>query len=193
MEKNHVRQNILAKRKALDAREAVQRSTRVHTMLETLSQWREAGSVAMYCSFRNEVDTRPLIVDLHQRGVQVLLPRCRQGTSGMMDFFQVRSGRDLIPGFQGILEPDTQRCPCVAAPKPDLVLVPGVAFDELGFRLGYGGGYYDRFLSRFSLRARSVGLAFDFQVVGRLPSEPWDVPVRWVVTESRCLQGGVKP
>ncbi|BDV00950.1 hypothetical protein TDMWS_10350 [Thermodesulfomicrobium sp. WS] len=144
------------------------------------------GAVAVYIPFRGELDTWPIIHALWQRGVQVLAPRCRAQCPGAMDWFHVTAAEDLVPGSFGILEPDPGRA-APASDVPDWVLVPGLAFDIRGFRLGYGGGFYDRYLAAHP-QVCSMGLAYDFQLVDLLPTEPWDQPVRCILTPTRTVE-----
>lgn len=93
------------------------------------------------------------------------------------------------PGFRGIMEPDEERCAPVPMEEIDAVLVPGLAFDQQGRRLGRGGGHYDRLLARLPGDCVTIGLAYDWQVVDSVPAEAWDQPVDWLATPTaltRC-------
>jgi 5-formyltetrahydrofolate cyclo-ligase len=128
----------------------------------------------------------------------VFLPRVRKGAKGEMDFAICRGMQDLACGAYNLLEPAPSIPACVFAleadcraqdhtkvPPPDIFVIPGVAFDRQGQRLGFGGGYYDRFLASPLLREHSlfVGLAYSFQVLDRLMSESWDQPVDALCTD----------
>jgi 5-formyltetrahydrofolate cyclo-ligase len=105
-----------------------------------------------------------------------------------MDFFSCAGRGDLRPGPFGIDEPDPDRAAGANIPPPSLMIVPGVAFDSRGFRLGMGGGYYDRFSSRdLFAGALRLGLAFAFQVADRVPREDWDLLVQAICTEKGLL------
>jgi 5-formyltetrahydrofolate cyclo-ligase len=94
---------------------------------------------------------------------------------------------DLVPGVFGILEPDLEKIDPVIADKIDIVIVPGAAFSENGCRIGYGGGFYDRFLQNRSIT--SYALAFDFQLVDEVPFDPeFDMKVDYIVTERRVIE-----
>ncbi len=99
---------------------------------------------------------------------------------------RTRSPQDFVRGAFGIMEP-ASTCPAVAPEEIHTVLVPAVAYDTRGFRLGYGGGYYDRFLPTLLPSAELVGLTYEELLVEQLPVDRHDHPVRWVVTERRCL------
>ena len=96
---------------------------------------------------------------------------------------------DLTPGYRGILEPRPRRARAVAPEALDLALVPGVAFDMWGGRLGFGAGFYDRLLGRLPGQVPKLGMAFDFQVIPRLPHQPHDVILDAIVTDSRVIWG----
>ena len=98
-------------------------------------------------------------------------------------------GRDLLPGYKGIPEPDPKlaHARSIPATQLEVVIVPGAVFDRRGYRLGYGGGYYDRFLALEAPQALRIGLCFDLQLVDQLPEEAHDVPMDWLVTEQESL------
>ncbi|NCC25873.1 MAG: 5-formyltetrahydrofolate cyclo-ligase [Deltaproteobacteria bacterium] len=187
MDKKRLRAEMLARRMAMSAKEFERRSGLIHDRLRSMIIWPQARCVALYASFRNEVDTLVLLDELETRGVEILLPRCCPDRAGEMNFYKLGSCRDLVCGAHGIQEPDERVCEPVTDPRPDVVLVPALAFDRNGYRLGYGGGYYDRFLGAVGAGSVSVGLAFDFQVVDAIPREPWDMPVSHVIFETGHL------
>lgn len=162
-------------------------SARIRARLLDLPETRLAGSVLLYVPTKNEVDTWPLLEHFWTVGVQVLLPRCRDNQPGFMDIHAVNSAAELGPGQFGLTEPILGLAPLVTEPEPDLLLVPALAFDRRGFRLGFGGGYYDRFLTRLTHPHLRVGLAYDFQIAERLPAEPWDMPVQRIITQDTII------
>ncbi|NCD25724.1 MAG: 5-formyltetrahydrofolate cyclo-ligase [Deltaproteobacteria bacterium] len=162
-------------------------SARIRARLLDLPETRLAGSVLLYVPTKNEVDTWPLLEHFWTVGVQVLLPRCRDNQPGFMDIHAVNSAAELGPGQFGLTEPILGLAPLVTEPEPDLILVPALAFDRRGFRLGFGGGYYDRFLTCLTHPHLRVGLAYDFQIAERLPAEPWDMPVQCIITQDTII------
>ena len=139
------------------------------------------GVVAGYQPFRSEVDPRPLMRALAERGGLLALP-CTPpwGSDEGLAFRLWREGDALAPGAFGVHEPPGTS-PLV---EPDLVLVPLLAFDRTGARLGYGAGHYDRTLPRLARAGvRAIGLAYAAQVVERLPAEPHDHPLDGILTE----------
>ena len=169
--------------------------------------WARARSVALYVGVRGELGTHVLLQAAWQTGKTVWLPRVRPEASGLMDFAPCSGPEQLRPGPMGLLEPldslpgvgpemnmdaghnaghNAGRDAKLPVFAPDIALLPGVAFDLAGGRLGYGGGYYDRFLEK-GLDCPRVGLCFEFQLVESLPLAPWDQRVNYICTEERML------
>jgi 5-formyltetrahydrofolate cyclo-ligase len=146
--------------------------------------WRQAGSVFLFHPLAGEADVRPLLVESLASGRTVVLPRFN---SSMLEYegVETQSLEDLKPGHFGILEPGL-KCPTFPLNRLDLTLVPGVAFDRLGRRLGRGKGYYDRLLARVG--GTTCGVAFDWQLVPEVPAQPHDIGVNSILTPSRWLR-----
>lgn len=144
-------------------------------------RYRKAKRVLLFVSKPIEIDTHPLIRTALQQGKQVLLPRCLD-EQGHMEFFVIQSWDDLMPGLYGLLEPDPKRCRCIQTFHPtDFCLVPGFSFDAQGYRLGFGKGYYDRFLSRFT--GVTAGACYHCCITKALPHGRYDRPVDYLFTE----------
>lgn len=143
-------------------------------------------AVLVYVPFRSEADTWPIIRALWQDGVPVAAPKADK-PSGTLALYRIECEQDLKPGAWGIPEPDPEMCPAVGLGEIGAVIVPGLAFDRTGGRLGYGAGFYDRLFGRYREEGRvlpfTIGFAFACQVVSRVPMGPHDVPVDRVVTE----------
>ncbi len=188
-DKAALRQRLGAARRSMSPEEVRASSAAVLDRLRTLPEWAAAREVLLYWPLAGEVDVRPLLAELTGRGAVALLPRCRQGEPGCMDVARVACEADLLPLSHGIMEPDPAACPAEESPCPDLILVPGLAFDRQGRRLGFGGGYYDRFLARPGCApSLSIGLAHDFQLVDELPAEAWDQRMGLVLTGREILR-----
>jgi len=132
----------------------------------------------LYASFRSEPETMHLLEKLLERNVCVALPKCRK--NGIMEAFIVKDVCSLQSGTYGILEPQEEFH--VPPEEISLVLVPGCAFGKDGSRIGYGGGYYDRFLLQCK-QAVKVGLCYSSCLANRLPREKFDVAMDVVITE----------
>jgi 5-formyltetrahydrofolate cyclo-ligase len=164
-----------------------ERSRRIAERLWGLEAFWRAKRVLFYASAGGEVETLPLLERWIEGGRKVVLPRV-EGKA--MILVEVDGLEDLAPGYRGLLEPRSDRGRVVPWGAVEVVLVPGLAFDLEGNRLGRGGGHYDRTLACIGPKTLKIGLAFDFQVVDRLPVEARDVPVDLVVTESRTIEAG---
>ena len=184
--KNSLRASMLAARRALSPDSVRELGRRVAERVRTLDVWAGAREVLLYWPVQGEVDTRPLMRELWDRGARVILPRCRPDRPGEMDLACAAGEHDLAKGMYAVMEPDERACPALEACRPDLAVIPGVAFDPAGYRLGFGGGYYDRLLAEEPMRSvPALGLCYEFQLVDALPREPWDRPVSILCTEDR--------
>jgi 5-formyltetrahydrofolate cyclo-ligase len=176
-------------RRGLSEPERLARSRRVWERVVALSCYQQARVVLGYMAFDHEVLTDGLIRQAMASGKQMVLPMVQADRQGLALYVIEELERDVAPGYCGILEPQPQRTRVVAPETLDLALVPGVAFDLRGGRLGFGVGFYDRLLSQLPRDIPTVGLAFDFQVIPQLPSQPHDVMLAAIVTESRVIWG----
>ncbi len=140
-----------------------------------------------YCSFGSELDTSRLVADVCAAGKTLVLPRVDR-QSGTLALFAVRDpNADLVANGWGIREPRPDVCEPASASRLDFALVPGIAFDASGGRLGYGKGYYDKLFhecKRGGAMPFTVAGAFDVQIVDEVPMEAHDVPIGLVITES---------
>ena len=203
--RNDVRRSMRRLRAEQPPELAQSRSAAAQQRLLDWPLWQQARSVALYVGVRGELATGILLRAAWQEQKVVWLPRVRPEAPGLMDFVACGGPHQLRPGPLGLLEPVD--CLMGVGPEgphgaqpgqpdvdtatnlhfaPDLALLPGVAFDHSGGRLGYGGGYYDRFLEK-SLNCPRVGLCFEFQLVSFLPLAPWDQRVNYICTEERML------
>lgn len=151
---------------------------------------RATASVALYAPLPGEPDLRPAALEFLRLGVPLYLPRCLPDSS--LAFARVEGWEDLRPGRLGILEPPGD-APVASLALLGSVVVPGVAFDLAGYRLGRGAGYYDRTFSGAIARPDLVGVAFDWQLVERLPREEHDVPMARVITDRRSISPAAAP
>ena len=178
-----MRSAVAAARDALDPAWRAQASVSLVRRIAALPTFVDAGNVLLTAPFRSEWDASPLIALALAARKVVALPRVEQ-SSRMLEIRRVVDpARDIVAGHRGLPEPDT-RCERVPAASIDWVLVPGIAFDRMGGRLGYGGGYYDRLLPVLPARAARVAGAFSAQIVDAVPSAPHDITMDTVVTEA---------
>lgn len=171
----------------MSEQEVKEKSQAIQETVKEILRQADARTLMAYVSVRKEVETREFIRCLLAQGVRVAVPLCIPERVDLIPCQLEDFERDLTVGTFGIPEPGEGRRRFVPVEDLQVVLVPGVAFDLSGFRLGHGSGYYDRFLGRLSPKVRKVGLAYDWQIVQELPRETHDVPVDLVVTETRTI------
>lgn len=192
MEKKELR---LRMRQLRDSMKEETRLAYARRITSTLLEWdgfHAFSWVYAYLSVGSEVETRPLIEQLWQRGKQVAVPRVAPDRSEM-HFYPLTSWEQLERGTWGIEEPRTTVTETVSPGQGGgrvLLLVPALACDRQGYRLGYGGGFYDRYLQRWEGLVYSVGLAYSQQCLDTLPKEEHDRPLDAVLTERGWYKGG---
>jgi 5-formyltetrahydrofolate cyclo-ligase len=149
----------------------------------------EAQRLLLYApAFPEEIDTRPLLRLVLRRGKTLVLPRVRRRPTGLTLYHVRDLETDLRPGVLGIPEPGPM-CPVVMPEEVDWVLVPGVAFNERGMRLGRGAGHYDRLLPKLRPEVPRWAIAFEDQCLDTLPAEPHDQPLDGILTPDRAILG----
>ena len=200
-DKKAFRKAMLAKRDAIPYENRLEAD---HARNERIRNWEaylKAELLLFYVSYRSEADTLQLMKEALEAGRNVAVPKV-VGTD--MVFYRITDFSQLIEGYKGILEPDVERCEAITEvngtgaaqmqtqngpvyPQHTLLLVPGCAFDEKGGRMGYGGGFYDRFMEQYP-EVLKVALAYEEQMVKEVPREAHDKSVDVIVTESRMIQ-----
>jgi 5-formyltetrahydrofolate cyclo-ligase len=185
--KRALRDRVLQARDEWPAPDRVRAGAAIATTIAARGDFRAAGTVLLAVSFRSEWDTRWLLEAGLAAGKTVAAPRVHTASRMLEPCRVLDLDRDLAPGFRGIPEP-LPHCALVPLAAIDWVLVPGVAFDSGGYRIGYGGGYYDRLLPLLRRDARRVAGVFELQLVDRVPTAPHDLTVDAIVTERRTLE-----
>jgi len=142
----------------------------------------------IYVSFRSEVETHQLIKERLNSGLEVAIPKTDVKNRHLETYLLEDWGKDLRPGAYGILEPDAEAASLIQPSQIDLAVVPGSVFDRKCGRYGYGGGYFDRFLSIKAPQAIRIGLAFSLQLLPEIPLKPHDQRMDIIVTESEILR-----
>ncbi|MBW2993077.1 5-formyltetrahydrofolate cyclo-ligase [Candidatus Woesearchaeota archaeon] len=176
--KESIKKNILEARNSLSLKQIKEKSRIIKKNLLDMEQFQNADVIHCYISKESEVSTHDLISGL---GKTWIIP-CLQ--NNCLESCRFNGFQNLKKGSFGILEPKKiERFP---EERIKMVLVPGIAFDTRGYRLGYGKGYYDRFLKNSN--AVKIGLAYDFQIVNNVPEEKHDVKVDCIITEKRIIR-----
>lgn len=183
MRKKEIRQELLIKQRSLPQEYREQASQAILNQLKTHKDYLLAASIFIYVGQAAEVDTTLIIKDALAKGKKVLVPKTIR--LGYMEACEIDSMEDLFPGTHGILEPkDTTYV--VDPSKIDLAFVPCVSYTKEGFRLGYGGGFYDRFLPRGSFKR--ILIAFSEMESETLPHDSFDEKVHGILTEKGYLE-----
>ncbi len=182
--KTALRVQIRALRAALDLQVCLAASEELATHLLALPEVTSARTVLAYHAMPEEIDPGPTLRRLRAAGATIVYPRIE--APGVVQLHVVEAETVLLPGPFGLAEPP-ETAPRVDPSAIDVALVPGVAFDTSGRRLGYGGGYFDRLIPRFRPDCAVLGIAFDEQVIDEVPADELDARVHVVVTPTRML------
>lgn len=190
-EKRRLREDILAKRALLTAEDIKEKSRKITDKLLDLKEFKAGKVVMSYVDFNNEVETKDFIRTCLQQGKRVAVPVVvRKPESPRSEIIASEifdPDGDLVPGTYGILEPRKDRLREINPCEIDFAAIPGTVFDVRRNRIGYGAGYYDRFLIKLKKDCLKAGLAFELQIVEELPVEKHDVPLDMIITESRNI------
>lgn len=187
MEKHTLRKQNRERRNQMPEEEAMRKSSLILDQLLRMPEFRLAEEIYTYVSFGNEVDTFSLITSAILSGKRVYVPKVID--KKRMEFFRIKHIGELQSGTLGILEPITDELGKLDVTKKQIMIVPGLVFDEKGNRIGYGGGYYDRYLwEQQNESLHLIAPAYEFQVVKSLNAEELDIPVHKIVTEKRIIE-----
>ena len=184
--RRELRQELRARRRALAAAARHTAAGKLAGLLAELACYRSAVHIAAYASVEGEMDPEPFMQKAHGEGKRLYVPRLSAEHTKILQFIGWKPGMPMRPNRIGIPEPANDGNTMIAPEKLDLVLVPLVAFDRQGRRLGTGGGYYDRtfaFLKGGATRPLLLGLGYEFQRLDHIDPEPWDVPLNGAVSD----------
>lgn len=159
-------------------------SYRVGQQLFQTEEWMEASTIAITVSKAPEVDTFQIIRKGWEQGKRMVVPKC-EPKSRQLNFRKLKRFSELESVYYGLLEPIVSETESINPDEIDLVVVPGLAFSNEGYRLGFGGGYYDRFLANY--QGNTVSLAFENQIIPEVPVESHDIPVRKIVSSEGVI------
>ncbi|WP_230130504.1 5-formyltetrahydrofolate cyclo-ligase [Bacillus sp. CECT 9360] len=182
--KEKIRSEIKAVLTTMSESDYQQLSRAIATQLYQLGEWERANLIGITISNHPEVDTREIIKRAWEQGKEVAVPKCFPADKSIQ-FRKIVSFDQLEKVYYGLWEPIMTETEIVSANEIDLLFAPGLAFTESGYRLGFGGGYYDRFLPYY--KGPTLSLAFKDQVLPALPVETHDIPVAKLVTPERVI------
>lgn len=182
-EKKILRLAMKEKRSRLTQEEVSALSEMLCQKIYTLPAYQNTDCILAYFPIRNEVSLLPLIKDAVSKGKRVYLPKV---AGERMIFLRCQSQQDVAKGYMGIYEPVTTEAWSPEYTDKTIALLPGLAFDASGNRLGYGGGFYDRFLTENQVL--NIGICYDFQILSEpVPTEPFDITLQYIVSEKRII------
>ncbi len=141
-------------------------------------------TIAITIANKREVDTQEIIETLWKFEKKVVVPKCN-AVDRTMNFYEIENFNQLENVYMDLQEPKTECTQLVSSDDIDCIIVPGIVFDKKGYRIGYGGGYYDRYLSQY--KGMLISLAFDIQVQESVPAESFDIPVDLIITETERI------
>lgn len=183
--KEEIRSLILNKRNSMHFSEIQKKSKEIKKQLFGMHEFQDAGTVLFYISYDNEVQTHEMIKETLKMNKQVVVP-ITDIASRTIICSSLIQWEDLIPGAYHILEPRQECVHEINTESIDLMILPGIAFDYKGNRIGHGMGYFDRLLEK-KTHVYRIGLAFELQIVQNIPSEKHDKKVKKIVTENRII------
>lgn len=183
--KQDIRKRIMCVRENLTEKERETGSEKITEQVVSHPLFVQAEEIWCYVSFGTEVDTKQILSAAWNTGKRIAVPKVTGRRS--MEFYYIESLEDLTTGAFGILEPKKgkQQADCCLEKSELFLLVPGVAFDPVGRRIGYGGGFYDTYLQKAG-GCHTFGLAFEAQMTEQIPSEAHDIRMEYIITEKRC-------
>ncbi len=182
--KKALRASIKQKRRALSIEYRQQASRKMQAELTRLPCYQAAEYIMLYMAMQDEVQLDELIAMVLKDGKKAVIPLVTG--AGLMEAVELSDMADLVPDKYGIKTVSEEKRRLIAPDKIDLIIVPGVAFDKAGHRLGMGGGFYDRFMLRAS-RAVRAALAYDCQLLVAVPAEVHDLTVDYIITEKQNI------
>jgi 5-formyltetrahydrofolate cyclo-ligase len=177
--KDRLRKKVIDERLQLPSEEVKRKSDRIMSNFFSMEDYKEAKVIMFYVDMRNEVMTKATINKAFNEEKRVVVPRVKKGY-GLLAI-EIQSLEELSLGTFGVMEPPEKEE--ILLEDIDVVVVPGVAFDRNGYRLGYGAGYYDNFLPKLRSDAKKIAVAFEMQLKDLIPIEPHDVKMDMIITE----------
>jgi len=184
--KDRLRKSIAKKRNVLSTSEVLEKSSRIKKRVFEMDLFRDAQTILFYVSYGNEVYTHDMIKESISLGKTVVVPKSVTKNNALI-LSRLTDWNNLEVGAYNILEPKQESIEQVDVESIDLIIIPGVVFDESGNRIGHGKGYYDRLLND-SQNIPNIGLAFELQMIDNIESEKHDEKIDVIITEDRIMK-----
>lgn len=185
--KKDIRKKMINLRNQLTEQQVNELSEKIISKLIKLPVFKNSQTIMLYLSFNNEVDTFKLIEKCQALGKKVIVPYCVNQGKKIIPVEIRDVENDLVKSKFGYMEPKKEIIEAVDTETIDLIIIPGIAFDRNCYRIGFGAGYYDRFLGKLNFKISTIGLIYDFQLIELMPVEQHDIPVDYVITEKRIV------
>lgn len=185
--KASIRKSLLKKRMTLNKEEAKEKSEIIISKLMELDIFKKSKTIMLYLSFKNEVDTYELIEWCFENNKHVAAPYTIANGKKIIPYEIKNLSNNIHKSSFGVFEPSIDVVNEVNLNSIDLIIVPGVAFDKNKNRLGFGAGYYDRFLSKRFKSIPAVAICYDFQLVDEVPVGNFDIPMDMIITEEKII------
>ena len=179
MDKKELREKIMAKRDRLSKNEINKYNENIYTKVIESEYYKNSKCIFIFVSYKSEVNTHKIIKKALEDNKRVCVPKIISLKDGM-EAIEIRNFSELKIGKKGILEPESFSFK-IDPKKIDIVFTPGLAFDNNGGRLGYGGGFYDKFFKRLKEDTPKIGLAYSFQIVDLVPMYEWDIRINDII------------
>ena len=185
--KADLRKEMLQLRKNMETRDVSSFSNKIISAIMELPEFINSKNIMLYLSFNKEVNTYPLARWCLDNGKTVIAPYCIQSKREIVPYIITNLIGDLTKSTFGVMEPKQDILEKVNIEDIDLIIVPGVVFDENCNRIGFGAGYYDRFLPKKLKNTPAIGIAYDYQIIDKVPTNEYDVPLDYIITQERTI------
>lgn len=186
--KKDFRKKVIELRKKQSPQSIIYKSKKISDIILSLEDVKKASTIMIYLDFNNEVKTDNLVNSLISLGKKVLVPITIKENKTLVPSQIKNINTEVSIGTYGIREPKKEFIRVTDIESIDVLIVPAVAFDINKFRLGYGGGFYDRFIEKLRPDSITIGIAFEFQIFDSIPKEGHDAKLNYIVTEERILK-----
>jgi 5-formyltetrahydrofolate cyclo-ligase len=185
--KDNLRKEMLVKRRNMETQDVSSFSNKIISSIMELPEFINSKNIMLYLSFNKEVNTYPLARWCLDNNKTVIAPYCIQSKREIVPYKITNLINDLTKSTFGVMEPNHALLSKVNIEDIDLIIVPGVVFDENCNRIGFGAGYYDRFLPKRLKNTPAIGIAYDYQIVDKVPTGEYDVPLDFIITQERII------
>jgi len=191
LNKKNLRKQIAEKRKLLSRQAILEKSNKIANRLLKFDKYQQSKKIMLYIATKTEVQTQNIIESAQKEYKNIYIPIIFPKKHALKPSLVKDFEKELALGDLGVYQPREEFYRIVSPDELDLVIIPGVAFNKRGDRLGRGGGYYDRFLKQLRKQVPIIALAFEVQIVEDIPLEESDMPVDFIITEQRIIETSI--